>query len=73
MTNSKIEKLKAKLQAEIEKEELRKQKIAVKFLSIIEEKIKQDINFKQLLSSQLSHLTDKDKKLFGFIFGEKNV
>ncbi|HDX1051038.1 TPA: hypothetical protein RNY11_002071 [Pasteurella multocida] len=72
MTNSKIEKLKAQLQAEIEKEEMRKKKTAVKFLSVIEDKIKQDINFKQLLSSHLSHLTDKEKKLFSFIFGEKN-
>lgn len=73
MTNSKIEKLKAQLQAEIEKEEMRKQKIAVKFLSVIEDKIKQDQNFKQLLSSHLSNLTDKDRKLFSFIFGERNV
>lgn len=72
MTNSKIEKLKAQLQAAIEKEEIRKQKIAVKFLQIIEEKISSDQNFKHLLSNQLSNLSDKEKKLFSFIFGDKN-
>ncbi|MBF0786015.1 hypothetical protein E4T80_11115 [Muribacter muris] len=69
MTNSKIEKLKAQLQAEIEKEEARKQKIAVKFLKVIEEKINSDTNFKNLLSSHLSDLTEKEKQLFNFIFG----
>lgn len=70
MKNSKIEALKAKLQAEIEKEESRKQKVAVRFLSVIEREIDNDPSLRESLSNILSRLSDKEKKLFSFIFGE---
>lgn len=70
MKNSKIEALKAKLQAEIEKEEARKQKVAVRFLSVIEREIDNDPSLRESLSNILSRLSDKEKKLFSFIFGE---
>ena len=70
MKNPKIELLKAKLQAEIEKEEARKQRIAVKFLSVIEREIDNDPSLRDSFSNILSRLSDKEKKLFSFIFEE---